>query len=550
MRMREFWKQDHLCDVTLKTDDGTEHRCHRLVLSAASTALQNLLGGRFQEGQQLQHGEPVAICASSCVIGAMLDYIYGGEPEVADKDLMELLRLAGAYELPELVHAIEEELQSSLDSSTALKLLPQIRDLNLHALMRASEERVAADFEKCAEETDFLALSSAQLSRILQREDLKVSREEVVLQALFKWTSASHDDRKMYLAVLLPLVDLPSVAEDNLKRLCLYAQSMGSGGSDVQFAVQTALHRQKKRKKDGSSKMYHPKRLCLEHWSPSLGGHGSNSQRILPIEGCELALLDGAFYVSQTDLRRVLCIKPGHDQRIVAGDGAPVNGFNDLSDDFLIAISHTGNLFVADVEAERIVKFSQGVGVVLHENFECIMGLACSPNGVLYILDHGGTRVQRLEGSMLEPVWSWDYDEFVGHDMFVTRDEVLYIGGHINDAQLRVIRFPPGSSKSTIAADFTEVNLKVDDCFLSLCGTDDESMFISLHDVDVYVVSPGARTGQKLGLHLAPNLSIDSVAVQGRSLYALVSDLDDLDGTERGGIYKFPLPPTLKLGLA
>lgn len=33
---------------------------------------------------------------------------------------------------------------------------------------------------KCAEETDFLALSSAQLSRILQREDLKVSREEVV----------------------------------------------------------------------------------------------------------------------------------------------------------------------------------------------------------------------------------------------------------------------------------------------------------------------------------------------------------------------------------
>ena len=49
MRMREFWKQDHLCDVTLKTDDGTEHRCHRLVLSAASTALQNLLGGRFQE---------------------------------------------------------------------------------------------------------------------------------------------------------------------------------------------------------------------------------------------------------------------------------------------------------------------------------------------------------------------------------------------------------------------------------------------------------------------------------------------------------------------
>lgn len=58
------------------------------------------------------------------------------------------LRLAGAYELPKLAQAIEAEFHSSLCSATAVRLLPQICDLNLHDLTKACEETIAADFEK------------------------------------------------------------------------------------------------------------------------------------------------------------------------------------------------------------------------------------------------------------------------------------------------------------------------------------------------------------------------------------------------------------------
>ena len=46
-QLRQFWMDDHLCDVVLKSHDGAEHRAHTAVLSAASVFFKNLLGGSF-----------------------------------------------------------------------------------------------------------------------------------------------------------------------------------------------------------------------------------------------------------------------------------------------------------------------------------------------------------------------------------------------------------------------------------------------------------------------------------------------------------------------
>lgn len=99
--------QSHLCDVVIKSDDGREHFAHRNVLSAASQPLRALLSGPFNEGTQIQSGQPVHIAASGNVVSALIDHIYGGEPVITTADAMELLRLAGAYEMMELVSEIE-----------------------------------------------------------------------------------------------------------------------------------------------------------------------------------------------------------------------------------------------------------------------------------------------------------------------------------------------------------------------------------------------------------------------------------------------------------
>jgi hypothetical protein len=45
---------DHLCDVMLKSSDGTVHRAHTVVLSTASEFFETLLGGPFLEAKRVQ----------------------------------------------------------------------------------------------------------------------------------------------------------------------------------------------------------------------------------------------------------------------------------------------------------------------------------------------------------------------------------------------------------------------------------------------------------------------------------------------------------------
>ena len=57
-QLRDFWKEGHLCDVVLKSIDGTQHPVHRNVLSAASAALKALLCAPFREAEQIRQGKP------------------------------------------------------------------------------------------------------------------------------------------------------------------------------------------------------------------------------------------------------------------------------------------------------------------------------------------------------------------------------------------------------------------------------------------------------------------------------------------------------------
>ena len=199
-QLGRFWMDDHLCNAVLRSHDGTEHRAHTAVLSAASVFFRNLLGGSFMEAERVQQKEPVEIAASKEAVSALLDYIYDGQPEVPVEVALELLRLAEAYNLPKLESEIEAGIRASLDSSVALQILQEAH--GLHSLRAACEDQVAEDFATCSKHPDFLKLSANQLARILRRGDLVVSREEAVVKAIFSWIKISKD-RHAFLGMLL-----------------------------------------------------------------------------------------------------------------------------------------------------------------------------------------------------------------------------------------------------------------------------------------------------------------------------------------------------------
>ena len=547
-QLRVFWKEGNLCDVVLKSIDGIEHPVHRNVLSAASAALKALLCAPFREAELIRQGKPVEIAASGCVVSALVDYIYGGEPDLAPVDAVELLRLAGAYELPGLAQAVEADLQASLDSQLALQLLQETVIWGMPGLRLACEEQVAKDFQKCTLMEEFLKLTARQLQRILQREDLKVSREEVVVQALFRWSKFS-EDRQREMVLMLFHVDFPSLSSSNLHILCHSAQSLGSGRADWECEVEQALSLHRKRPSSEVSRAHQPKRRCFSHWAAGLGAFQQTDRagkKLTPTVkkcGYELAWHQGAFFFSRTEPSQILSCKSGEKNlRVVAGQGAPVNGFNQVQYVWGLVMLPNGEMIVGhhDADAEwQLLSFQDGVGKVLLD-IPDLQDVCCSPNGVIYVLDAGGRRVQKVEGSRLMPVVDsndlpLEEHAFNAEYIFVSKPEVLYISDRENK---RILRVAEGTPVPTVVADFRDRD-----------GVDLAGLFVT-EDGRIFVCDEGNHRILMTGA--AENICCSELDVSGLGtpFDLLVQDgfLNVLirSGTGEGWVQQFALPPTLE----
>lgn len=122
-----------------------------------------MLGGSFLEAGRVQRQPEIA--ASEAAVHGLLDYVYGGQPEVNLESGLERLGLVEAFGLPKLANAIETGFRASLNSNSALQVLQEAH--GLHTLKAACEEKVAEDFETCSQQPDFGKLDPGQLAGFL-----------------------------------------------------------------------------------------------------------------------------------------------------------------------------------------------------------------------------------------------------------------------------------------------------------------------------------------------------------------------------------------------
>eukprot|EP00434_Breviolum_minutum_P004230 symbB.v1.2.003728.t2/scaffold176.1/size287750/10 len=565
-QLRDFWKEGHLCDVVLKSVDGIQHQAHRNVLSAASAAFKALLCAPFRELEQIQQGKPVEMAASSGVVSAFLDYLYGGEPEVTSLDAVEVLRLAGAYGLPLLAASVESDLRASLTSQLALQLLPETLVLGLHELQQACEEQIACDFQQCALQEDFQKLSAKQFQRILQREDLNVSREELVVEALFRWSKSSQD-KKRDMVLLLAHVDFPSLSTSNLDLLRHAAQSLGSWGLHLECDIKEAMAVHKNRTASDEAPRHRSKRRCLARWSEGLGAdkeRNLDESRVTPhLNGCGWRLVwhRGTFLLVdhlpgeaspsvpwpfRLEFRVVAC-KPGDKSfQIVAGQGARVNGVNPLILGCIgHAVSPAGEVFLIspdDQTGAQLLSFQDGVGKVLLRGMERPGRLCGSPNGVLYIVDELGEKVRKLEGSAWTTLLSTgqlpENQQEKFESIFASGQETLYI-----TQGARILRLLAGASVPTVVADCGQLQ-KISGFFV----TEDERIFICGQDNKVWMAQAGEPSWSVvLQLPNGNECALFDVLVQGQVLYVILACESERGNRVSAAVYQYALPPRLEL---
>ena len=84
----DLWERREFADVTLSVRDGSI-QAHRLVISACSTVLHNIL-------QQNNHPHPLIYLKdiSISVLGPIVNFMYYGEIKIAEENINSFLCLA------------------------------------------------------------------------------------------------------------------------------------------------------------------------------------------------------------------------------------------------------------------------------------------------------------------------------------------------------------------------------------------------------------------------------------------------------------------------
>ena len=110
---KELRKDQHLCDVTLVTDDYQQLAAHKIVLSLSSEYFQSLFKSN-------SNGQNMLICLEGVTrqdVNNCIDYMYNGEVQISQDDLDRFLNVAQRFKIKGLLSTDEKYSDQTINDS-------------------------------------------------------------------------------------------------------------------------------------------------------------------------------------------------------------------------------------------------------------------------------------------------------------------------------------------------------------------------------------------------------------------------------------------------
>ncbi|CDQ60633.1 unnamed protein product [Oncorhynchus mykiss] len=214
-----------LTDVTLRVQEQ-DFPCHRAVLAAASHYYRAM----FCSGLRESHEKQVEIKGvDSETMKTLLDYTYTSRATITHTNVQRTLEAASLFQFPRVVEACAGFLADSLQPESCVGVLRLAEAHSLPALRDRVQDYLVSEFSRVVQHEEYLELPAGALQNAMKRDDLGVTREESVFEALMRWVRAKEEERCLLLAGLLSYVRLPllepayfleTVEADQLIRRC------------------------------------------------------------------------------------------------------------------------------------------------------------------------------------------------------------------------------------------------------------------------------------------------------------------------------------------
>lgn len=214
-QLNELRKEGVLCDVTLRIE-GQNFPAHRCVLSAASPYFRALFTTELAENNsnliELQEVKPAAA-------NEALRFIYTGEAQLNSTYALDLLSTANYWIIPSLKTKVAMFLKDTVNASNCLALESFAAKLNCELLEETAISCQIENFFAVGKSEDFKELEYEKVKELISRDDIIVSKEEEVYEAVVTWVKHNLLSRQHLFPELLKYVRLFSMSKYTLRRI-------------------------------------------------------------------------------------------------------------------------------------------------------------------------------------------------------------------------------------------------------------------------------------------------------------------------------------------
>ncbi|XP_078354444.1 kelch-like protein 7 [Oculina patagonica] len=214
-QLNEMRENDILCDTTIRAH-GEDFPAHKCVLSAASQYFRALYTSQMKQTESnvvdLQE-------AKSPTISDVLQFIYTGKVSIDLSNARDLVVIADFLIIPSLKSKAALILESSVKVSNCLALESFATLYNCEALKQVAVTCKFENFVAVAKSADFKGLDLERVKELISSDDINVSKEHEVYEAVIDWVKHDLPSRECFLAELLKCVRLSSISEDNLRKI-------------------------------------------------------------------------------------------------------------------------------------------------------------------------------------------------------------------------------------------------------------------------------------------------------------------------------------------
>ncbi|KAL9951797.1 hypothetical protein ACROYT_G044526 [Oculina patagonica] len=216
-KLNQLRKEGILCDVTLRIE-GQDFPAHRCVLSAASPYFRALFTCEFKlienENNRVELQDIKSTAAKE-----VLDFIYTGQAMVDSANAQDLLRAADYLIIPSLKSKVATFLENIIDATNCLQLESFGSQLNCESLEKAAIACKLQNFVTVVKSEDFKTLEFEKVKELMSQDEIIVSKEEEVYEAVVTWVKHDLPSRECLFPELLTCVRLFSMSKYSLRAI-------------------------------------------------------------------------------------------------------------------------------------------------------------------------------------------------------------------------------------------------------------------------------------------------------------------------------------------